>query len=148
MWAAFTARGISTHSLVLLIHALNLEIDYIFYTLTKIYHRRSNWSHKNCKCISRLCLISVIRYRWVYLVFQHLGQSTVRSIRTLLKRKGFFQEDGNVQHRLAVLHAVSQNLLAMSLKVRVPISLQSKLTMTHSLDRCKEGTFPLTVLEE
>lgn len=49
---------------------------------------------------------------------------------------------------VAVLRAVSQNLLAMSLKVTVPISLQSKLTMTHSLDGCKESTFPLTVLEE
>lgn len=52
-----------------------------------------------------------------------------------------------MQQRFAVLRAVSQNLLAMSLKVRVPISLQSKLTMTHSLDRHKEGTFPLTVLK-
>lgn len=46
-----------------------------------------------------------------------------------------------MQQGPAEWHAVSQNLLAMSLKVRVPISLQSKLTMTHSLERCRKARF-------
>lgn len=148
MWAVITAHGINTHTQIILIHILNFQTEGIFYALTKIFHQRCNWLHKSCNCLSRSHLISIIRYRWVYLVFQHLRQSTVSTIRTLLKRKDFSLENGHVQQGFAVLRAVSQNLLAMSLKVRVPISLQSKLTMTHSPDRYREGTFPLTVLKQ